>query len=180
MSDIEARARRIRLVILDVDGVLTDGRLYYGEHDEHFRAFHVRDGLGIKLLIEYGIVVAIISGRHSRSLSTRLEPLGVQYIYQGREDKQPAFAELLSKVSCSAEETAYMGDDLQDLAVMARVGLAATVADAHPMVAARAHWTSTAAGGRGAVRELSEFILSKQGKMTAILRDRFALGPAEV
>ena len=86
MSGNATRARRIRLVILDVDGVLTDGRLFYGEHDEHFRAFHVRDGLGIKLLTAYGIAVAVISGRHSRSLGARLKPLGVQYIYQGVED----------------------------------------------------------------------------------------------
>jgi len=179
MSGNATRARRIRLVILDVDGVLTDGRLFYGEHDEHFRAFHVRDGLGIKLLTAYGIAVAVISGRHSRSLGARLKPLGVQYIYQGVEDKQPAFAELLSKVCCSADETAYMGDDLQDLAVMAQVGFAATVADAHPMVLERAHWTSAATGGRGAVRELSEFILSNQGKLNAILRARFSIDPDE-
>lgn len=164
------RARPIRLLILDVDGVLTDGQLYYGEDGEHFRAFHVRDGLGIKWLTTHEIGVAVISGRRSAALPARLEPLGVQPIYQGQEDKTGAFQEVMDAHGVTTRETAYMGDDVQDLPVMARAGFAATVRDAHPLVLERAHWRSGASGGHGAVRELSELLLHSQGKLAPLLR----------
>ena len=164
----------MRLLILDVDGVLTDGRLYYGENNEHFRAFHARDGLGIRLLVESGVAVAVISGRSSRSLATRLEPLGVRDIYQGQEDKQPAFAELLDRHQLTADQVAYMGDDLQDLPLLSQVGFAATVADGHPRARERAHWIAPSGGGRGAVRELCELILDAQGNLAPLLATRYA------
>jgi 3-deoxy-D-manno-octulosonate 8-phosphate phosphatase (KDO 8-P phosphatase) len=177
-TELNRLAANIRLLILDVDGVLTDGRLYYGESGEHFRAFHVRDGLGIKLLTDTGTAVAVISGRTSTSLSNRLSPLGVEHIYQGRSDKQPAFNELLETYALAPESVAYMGDDVQDLPVMAQVGLAASVADGHGLVRERAHWVSPSAGGRGAVRELCELILAGQGKWEGILMQHFLVsGP---
>ena len=173
MVNARVRAAEVRLTILDVDGVLTDGRLYYGESGEHFRAFHVRDGLGIKLLHEQGVEVAVISGRKSRSLGDRLEPLGVKRIYQGQDDKRGAFAELLQALALTPAQVAYVGDDFQDLPVMRRVGLAATVADAHPVVQSHAHWIASCGGGRGAVRELSEFILDAQDKLQGLLQTQY-------
>ena len=168
MDELFQRAAKIELLILDVDGVLTDGRLYYGEQSEHFRAFHVRDGLGLKWLMDAGLEVAVISGRSSRSLMERMSSLGIERVYQGQSDKRLAFEALLSEFKLDSRAVAYLGDDVPDLPVMLRVGLAVAVADAHPLVQAKANWITTAAGGRGAVRELCELLLQSQGKLEAI------------
>lgn len=167
----QAAARQIRLLLLDVDGVLTDGRLYYGNNGEELKAFHIQDGLGIKLLQRQGIEVGIITGRHSTLLARRAGELGIQQVIQGREDKSRALDELLEKAPLPLAHIAFMGDDLPDLPVMARVGLALTVADCSTTVAARAHWQARRGGGRGAVREAAEFILQAQGKLDAALEE---------
>ena len=167
----EAAARAIRLLLLDVDGVLTDGRLYYGNSGEELKAFHIQDGLGIKLLQRQGIEVGIITGRSSALLARRAAELGIRRVIQGREDKSRALDELLADMPLALEHIAFMGDDLPDLPVMARVGLALTVADCSPTVAGRAHWQARRGGGRGAVREAAEFILRAQGKLDTALEE---------
>lgn len=164
-----AAARGIRLAVFDVDGVLTDGRLYYGADGGEYKAFHVRDGLGIKLLQRAGIRVAIITGRNSPSVSRRAAELGIDHLLQGREDKLDALRELLAAHFCDwgddLSAVAYMGDDLPDLPAIRAVGLGMTVADACPAVLARAHWCSVRPGGAGAAREAAEFILRARERL---------------
>ncbi len=168
-SSAREAAKRIRLLLLDVDGVLTDGRLYYGEQGDELKAFHIQDGLGIKLLQAQGIRVGIITGRTSRLLARRAQELGVDTVIQGREDKLKALEEHLAAQPRPLPEIAFMGDDLPDLPVMRRVGLALTVADCSSTVAAEAHWRATRNGGRGAVREAAEFLLEAQGKLVSAI-----------
>ena len=163
----EEAARHIRLLLLDVDGVLTDGRLYYGNNGEELKAFHIQDGLGIKLLQRNGVRVGIITGRRSELVARRAGELGIELLVQGREDKSRALDELLVRDPIPLHQIAFMGDDLPDLPVMTRVGLALTVADCASSVAPRAHWQARRGGGRGAVREAAEFILKAQGRFDA-------------
>lgn len=157
---IHAIAVRLKLVVLDIDGVLTDGRLYYGPQGETLKVFNVRDGFGIKELQRYGIEVAVITGRNSEMSAARMRDLGVKHLVQGREDKGVALDELLAKLDVSPDETAYMGDDVVDVPAMQRVALALTVQDAHPDVIPVAHWRSRSPGGHGAVREACDLLLS--------------------
>jgi 3-deoxy-D-manno-octulosonate 8-phosphate phosphatase (KDO 8-P phosphatase) len=159
----EQRAARLRLVALDVDGVLTDGRLYYGPQGEALKVFDVRDGHGIKMLLGHGIEVAILSARSSDIVGTRARELGIARVLQGRGDKAAAWSELLRDAGVDAAQAGFIGDDLPDLPVLARAGFAATVADARDEVKAAAHWIAGQAGGRGAVRALAEFILQAKG-----------------
>ncbi len=167
MQDIRDRAARVRLVIFDVDGVLTDGRLYFGNDGNEYKAFHIRDGHGIKMLLNQGIAVAIISGRRAVSTERRMEDLGVPHVYLGVEDKIAAFQDLLSRTGLTPEAAAYLGDDIVDLPVLRQVGLAAAVADADPLLSRHVHWQSRTAGGQGAARELCELILDAQDKLDA-------------
>jgi len=167
MTAVE-RAAQIRVMILDVDGVLTDGRLYYGASGEVLKAFNVRDGHGVKLLREGGIEVAILTARQSDIVAVRARELGVERVVQGAADKLAGFERLLRDTGMSAQRCGYIGDDWPDLAVLARVGFAATVADAAPEVRAAAHWVTTAPGGAGAVRELAEFVLRAQGRFAGL------------
>jgi 3-deoxy-D-manno-octulosonate 8-phosphate phosphatase (KDO 8-P phosphatase) len=167
------RAAQVRLMILDVDGVLTDGRLYYGASGEAMKAFDVRDGHGIRLLREGGVEVAILTARKSEIVAVRARELGVERVVQGAADKVAGFERLLSETGLAEQHCGYVGDDWPDLAVLARVGFAATVADAAPEVRAAVHWATTAPGGRGAVRELAEFVLHAQGRFEE-LRARHA------
>lgn len=159
----ELRAARVRLVALDVDGVLTDGRLYYGPHGEALKVFDVRDGHGIRMLQQQGVEVAILSARSSEIVGTRARELGIGRVLQGRGDKLAAWNELLRETGVAAEEAGFIGDDLPDLPVLAQAGFAATVADARDEVKAAAHWIAAPCGGRGAVRALAEFILRAKG-----------------
>jgi 3-deoxy-D-manno-octulosonate 8-phosphate phosphatase (KDO 8-P phosphatase) len=168
MTAVE-RAAQVRLMILDVDGVLTDGRLYYSANGEAMKAFDVRDGHGVKLLREGGIDVAILTARQSDIVTTRARELGVTRVVQGATDKVGGFERLLADTGAQAHHCGFIGDDWPDLAVLARVGFAATVADAAPEVRSAVHWIASAAGGRGAVRELAEFVLRAQGRFTALL-----------
>jgi 3-deoxy-D-manno-octulosonate 8-phosphate phosphatase (KDO 8-P phosphatase) len=163
------RARAVRLAIFDVDGVLTDGHLYYGPQGELLKAFNTLDGHGIKMLAGAGVASAIITGRQSEIVASRCRELGIVHLYQGVHDKTAAFAQLLAATGLEANACAYMGDDWPDLAVMLRVGLAAAPVNAHPEVSARAHWVSTARGGEGAVRELCDTVLRAQQHYEALL-----------
>lgn len=161
-------ARDLQLLVLDVDGVLSDGRLYYSENGHETKAFHIHDGLGIKLLQRSGVEVAIITGRSSQLLERRARELGIERVIQGREDKLTALEELLKPLQIEWQHIAYMGDDLPDLAAIRRVGLGMTVANANPLVRQHARWISQLPGGAGAVREAAEFILDAQGKLEAL------------
>lgn len=150
----------IALLVLDVDGVLTDGRLWYGPGGEELKAFHVRDGHGIVQLLAAGLRVAVISGRSSPAVATRMRELGVTDVIQGVTDKARALAELLARVGVEPQRVASLGDDTPDLGLLAGVGLPAAVADAHPAVLAAAAYVTRAAGGQGAVRELCDLLLA--------------------
>jgi len=163
MKDILEKASRIRLVVFDVDGVLTDGSLFVGDDGQEYKAFHSRDGHGIKMLMGHGVEVAVITGRTSRVVEHRMKNLGISHVYQGKLEKLPAFQELIRKLGISEEQTAYVGDDVVDLPVMRRVGLAIAVQDAHPLVRQHSHWQTPSAGGRGAARDVCELIMEARG-----------------
>ena len=166
-DDARERAARVRLMLFDIDGVLTDGRLYYGPEGEALKVFHVHDGHGLKLLREAGIAVGVISGRSSAATERRLRDLGIVHAALGSADKPAALDALMRAAGVDANATGFMGDDWVDLAVMQRVGFAATVADAASGMQTHAHWCSTRAGGQGAARELAEFLLAAQGRLDA-------------
>lgn len=166
-----AAAARVKLLVLDVDGVLTDGRLYYGNAGEELKAFNIKDGLGIKLLRDAGVQVAIITGRQSDIVRRRATELGIDQVVQGREDKRVALNELCATLNLDREDCAYMGDDLPDLGAIKAAGLGMTVADACAQVREAAEWCSVYNGGCGAVREACEFILSARGELEARLAD---------
>lgn len=163
LRSIHAIANRLKLVVLDIDGVLTDGSLYYGPQGEALKVFNVRDGFGMKALQKAGIEVAVITGRDSEMSAARMRDLGVTQLVQGREDKGVALDELLKILNISPDDTAYMGDDVVDIPAMQRVALALTVQDAHVDVIPVAHWRSRQPGGRGAVREACDLLLSARG-----------------
>jgi len=159
-QNVLARAASIRLVAFDVDGTLTDGRLWLAEDGHEIKAFHVHDGLGIKRLRENDIEVAIISTRVSRAVELRAEELGIDHVYQGKADKLGCLGEILRALQIDPECAAFVGDDVSDLPPMRACGLAVAVADARPEVAAEAHWRTRASGGRGAARDVCDLILA--------------------
>jgi len=163
-QDVMDRARKVKLLICDVDGVMSDGIIYQGNNGEELKAFNVRDGYGIRCLLTSDVEVAIITGRKAKLLEDRCATLGITHLYQGQSDKILAFRELLDKLSLQPEQVAYIGDDLIDWPVMAEVGLSVTVADAHPVMLPRADYVTRIAGGRGAVREICDVILIAQDK----------------
>ncbi|HXD37803.1 MAG TPA: HAD hydrolase family protein [Rhodanobacter sp.] len=162
--DILARAAKIRLAVFDVDGTLTDGRLWYGEDGRETKVFHVHDGLGLKRLQAHGVQVALITARISHPVALRAEELGIAHVYQGQGDKAACLRELLDALHLQAGQAAYTGDDLPDLAPMRMVGMAVAVADAHPWIVEAAHWQTRQRGGEGAAREVCDLILHAQGK----------------
>jgi 3-deoxy-D-manno-octulosonate 8-phosphate phosphatase (KDO 8-P phosphatase) len=171
---LQERARLIKLLVLDVDGVLTDGTLYFSNTGDELKAFSTLDGHGIKLLQHSGVKVGIISGRSSELVKKRARDLGITLVIQGREDKWSALQEALNdrthfEQPLHPEAIAFMGDDWPDLTVMCRVGLALTVPNAHSSVAERAHWQSRARGGEGAVREACDLLMHAQGTFTSAL-----------
>ncbi|MEZ5542989.1 MAG: 3-deoxy-manno-octulosonate-8-phosphatase KdsC [Pseudomonadota bacterium] len=163
MKDILEKAAHVRLLIFDVDGVLTDGTLFVGDDGQEYKAFHSRDGHGIKMLQKHGVIVGIITGRTSKVVEHRMANLGITHVYQGKLDKLPAYEELIDKLGISPHETAYVGDDVVDLPVMRRVGLAIAVQDAHPLVVRHCHWQTPSGGGRGAARDVCEMLLEARG-----------------
>lgn len=178
-DSIKAKAQKIRLLILDVDGVMTDGRLIWTDQPQQAKAFHVHDGFGIRLLQSNGIEVAVITGKQSEVVTARLSELKIKHFYQNKSDKLPVYEALLSELDIADEEVAYIGDDLPDLPVMQRVGLSIAVKNAHPFVKQHADWATENKGGKGAVREASDLILESQGLLQTIceqfLRDGSAL-----
>lgn len=169
-GELLERQKGIRLLILDVDGVLTDGSLFLGDAGEQYKAFNSRDGHGIRMAQDGGIEVAVLTGRNSEVVTHRMRDLGVRHIMQGRRDKGLAIEELLARSGFGARETAFVGDDVVDLPAMRRVGLGIAVADAHPLVLEHADWRTRVGGGRGAVREVCEELLGAQQQLEGILR----------
>lgn len=163
-ADIRERAARVKLAMFDVDGVLTDGRLCYSDDGRELKAFHVHDGFGLKRLIANGIEVAVITARMSHMVTERTAELGIAHVYQDQADKLACYEQLIHALKLEPGQTCYCGDDLPDLRVMGRVGLAVAVADAHPWIAERAHWRTRSNGGQGAVRELCDLLLAAQGR----------------
>lgn len=161
-QDLPARAARIRLACFDVDGTLTDGRLYIAADGTETKAFHVHDGLGISLLRRAGIAVAFITARSSPAAEIRARDLGVE-AHTGIKDKRAFVAGLRERLGLAADEVAFMGDDLADLAALGEAGLSAAPADAHPAILARVHWRAASRGGRGAAREFCDLLLAARG-----------------
>lgn len=165
-----ARAKPIRLVIFDVDGVLTDGSLYVGDGGEEYKAFYSRDGLGMALLQRTGVMIAIITGRTSQVVTHRMEELGISHIFQGHLDKFPVFEQLSNQLQLQPHQIAYVGDDVVDVPVMKAVGLAVAVGDAYPAILPYSHWQTHANGGRGAAREVCDLIMYTQTTLSQQLQ----------
>jgi 3-deoxy-D-manno-octulosonate 8-phosphate phosphatase (KDO 8-P phosphatase) len=167
MTNVLERARAVRLMAFDVDGVLTDGALLLTDGGEEIKAFHTLDGLGLKLLQAAGVSVALITARQSRLVARRAAELGVRHVFQGADDKLAVLEDLRGRLGIALTGCGYMGDDLPDLPLLTRCGLAATVPEAPEAVRSRVHYVSRKPAGRGAARELCELILSAQGALDA-------------
>jgi len=165
MQDILEKAQKIKLVVFDVDGVLTDGRIIIGDDGQEYKAFNSRDGHGMKLLQYTGVEIAVITGRTSKTVEHRMNGLGINHVYQGKRIKLPVFEELIDKLGLTPDECAYVGDDWVDLSIMSRVGLAVAVQDADNVVKKHAHWITPSRGGQGAAREVCELIMEGQGNL---------------
>jgi 3-deoxy-D-manno-octulosonate 8-phosphate phosphatase (KDO 8-P phosphatase) len=163
------RAKKIKLAIFDVDGVLTDGSFLIGDDGQQYKSFYTKDGQGLRMLQDSGIIVGIITGRTSNVVAIRMKELGVEHVYQGQRDKVSAFEDMLKKAGVSKDKVAYVGDDVIDLPVMRRVGLSIAVRDAEPVVKQYAHWITSRHGGKGAVRDVCEFIMQQQETLDAAL-----------
>jgi len=168
--DALERARRIRLMIFDVDGVLTDGRLWYGPAGEELKAFHSFDGHGMKMLAASGVPCALLSGRRSSAVTARAAELGIAHVLQGIENKQQEYAALLDRVGLAPAETGFMGDELVDLPVLTRCGLACAPREAPEAVRRRVHYVASTPAGVGAAREVCEFIMRGQGTLERALQ----------
>lgn len=162
-------AAKIKLLICDVDGVFSDGRIYLGNDKEELKAFHTRDGYGIKCLLQAGVNVAIITGRKSAIVERRMQSLGIEHIYQGQDDKNIAYQKLITLLNIEPNEISYIGDDLVDWPVMSQIGLSVCVKDGHPLLAQRAHLITRTAGGFGAVREICDLILEARNELDSYL-----------
>ena len=164
-----SRVSNLKLLVLDVDGVLSDGKIYYSSENEEFKSFSILDGLGIKLLQKAGIQIAIITGRKSAIVEKRASELGIKHLLQGREDKLVALNELLSTMPIEMSETAYMGDDLPDLGAIKKAGFGITVSNGHNFVIQHADYCTSRMGGNGAVREVCDLILETKGLLDETL-----------
>lgn len=169
-DDFQQRAKDIKCVIFDVDGVLSDGKLFFDLNGQEYKSFHAQDGQGLKLLQQNGIDVAIISGRSSPIVDMRMKSLGINHIYQGQENKIAAFNDLLTKLKLNGNQVAHVGDDLPDLALMTRVRLAIAVNDANSSILPYCQGQTTRQGGHGAAREVCDSILAAQGKLNAAVK----------
>lgn len=166
-AEVLARAARVKLAVFDVDGVLTDGRLWYAPDGTEFKAFHSQDGLGMKRLMAYGIEVGVITARESRVVTERTAELGIVHVYQGQLRKLDCYEHLISALKLKDEDVCYVGDDVVDLPVMHRVGLAIAPANAHAWAREGAHWRTHARGGEGAAREVCDLLIAALGKTDA-------------
>lgn len=174
MSEVTERAANIKLVIFDVDGVLTDSSLFIGDDGQEYKAFNSKDGFGMRMLQDCGVEIAILTGRTSNVVKHRMSDLGVTRIMQGHRQKLPAYEELLKSTGYSHEDCAYVGDDVVDLPVMSRVGLSVAVGDATKETKQHAHYVTQANGGRGAAREVCELILRAQNKFDDYVNEYLA------
>ncbi|MGD9600497.1 MAG: KdsC family phosphatase [Gammaproteobacteria bacterium] len=165
LAELERLSRQVRVAVFDVDGVLTDGSILLGPDGEEYKQFNVRDGQGMTMLREAGIELAVITGRQSSVVAHRMTELGVRFVYQGRRDKLEALDQLCEEAGVAADRLSYLGDDLPDIPVMRRVGLPIAVADAHPAVFGVACCRTSAPGGRGAAREVAEFLVHACGRL---------------
>jgi 3-deoxy-D-manno-octulosonate 8-phosphate phosphatase (KDO 8-P phosphatase) len=163
------RAARVQLAVFDVDGVLTDGRLHYGDDGREIKAFCAQDGLGIKYIQQIGITVAVITGRESPIVAHRMSELGVDHVYQRRKDKRETFDNLLGALGLTNEQVAYTGDDLIDLPLITRSGLGIAVLNAHPLVLPHADWVTPRPGGFGAARDVCDLLLEGHGRMDELV-----------
>jgi 3-deoxy-D-manno-octulosonate 8-phosphate phosphatase (KDO 8-P phosphatase) len=168
---LAARARRVKLAVFDVDGVLTDGTLYLSSRGELAKAFNILDGLGLKMLAASGVQLALISGRKSPIVTRRARETGIRHVFQGIGDKLATYRGLLDRLGLTAPESSFMGDDLPDLPVLLRCGLAFSVPNAALAVRSRAHYVTRAAGGGGAVREACELLMRAQGTLDDQMRE---------
>lgn len=168
MTALLDKARAIRCLVCDIDGVLTDGRIYLSAQGEELRVFHAQDGLGIKMLLRAGVEVGIITARHSPLAKARFEELGITHVYHGQENKRTAFEKIRDDLQLTDTQMAFIGDDLVDLACIRQAGLGITVPNAVAFVQEHADWQTTRAGGTGAVREVAELILNAQDKLTRL------------
>jgi 3-deoxy-D-manno-octulosonate 8-phosphate phosphatase (KDO 8-P phosphatase) len=169
-QELTRRARRIKLVLMDCDGVLTDGRLWLTDEDDEQKMFHARDGQGISLLHRAGLRTGIISGRKSTAVDRRAHELKITYVYQYAKDKTQALNEIIAAANVSLDECAFIGDDVADIAVMRRIGFAVAVADAVDETKQVAHYVTSTKGGHGAVREACDFILKAQGRWDELMK----------
>jgi 3-deoxy-D-manno-octulosonate 8-phosphate phosphatase (KDO 8-P phosphatase) len=169
-AELQSRAVRIKLFLMDCDGVLTDGRIWILENNDDQKMFHTRDGLGIELLHRAGLQSGIISGRESTAVTRRADRLGMKFVRQGCEEKEQAFAEIVAEARLTNAEVAFAGDDLNDIPLLLQSGLAIAVADAAHETREHAHYVTTARGGHGAVREAIELILKAQGRWDEVVR----------
>jgi 3-deoxy-D-manno-octulosonate 8-phosphate phosphatase (KDO 8-P phosphatase) len=179
-KDVRARARKIRLLLMDVDGVMTDGRIYYLPHGGgkairsarmvETKTFHSRDGLGLRLAIDAGLKIGLISGRSSPVVEYRARELGFHFVVQDAREKLQPYQTILRAARLKDEEVGYIGDDIVDLPVLKRVGLAVGVGDGHPLLRRHVHYWTRCPGGMGAVRETIELVLAAQGKLAGIVR----------
>ncbi|UPQ88111.1 3-deoxy-manno-octulosonate-8-phosphatase KdsC [Vibrio sinaloensis] len=158
-------AKNIKLLICDVDGVLSDGRVYLGNHGEELKAFHTKDGFGLRSLMKSGVDIAIITGRESKIVADRMEYLGIDLVYQGVEDKICAYKDITARTNIDPSQICYIGDDLVDLPVMDLVGIKAAVADCHPILKRHANYVTVTNGGFGAVREVCDLILAAKNEL---------------
>lgn len=177
---VRERAAAVRLMVFDVDGVLTDGSLYYGEHGEVFKRFHALDGHGLRLLMEGGVKIALITGRSGPIADRRGAELGIADVLQGVRDKGAALAELAQRHGVQLNEAGYMGDDIIDLSAMQRVGFAASVPNAPGYVSQAAHWVASQPGGSGAVRECCDLLLAARGRLGTFLAAPTLLVPGAI
>ena len=173
---VMSQAAKVKLLLFDVDGVLTDGRLVIGDDGLEFKAFNSRDGHGIKMLQRHGISVGIITGRTSDVVKHRVKDLQIKHVYQGCKEKLPAYRKLIKKLKLRPEQTAFVGDDVVDLPIMLQVGLAVAVQNAHPLVKQHAHWITPSIGGYGAAREVCEMILHAHGVYHTEMQRYLAIG----
>ena len=164
-SQIYSSLKHIKLLVCDVDGVFSDGRIYLGNNNEEYKAFHTRDGFGIKAIVNLGIDVAVVTGRQSAIVERRMNALNVRYILQGREDKATALQELLAESGHSRNAVAAVGDDVPDIGLFEHAILPIAVADAHPLVRQRAKWITSHRGGFGAIREICDLLLDANGAL---------------
>lgn len=163
MMDLLEKAKNIELVIFDVDGVMTDGGLFFDNSGDEYKAFNSLDGHGLRMLQECGVQAAVITGRQSELVKHRMRDLGISLLYQGYRNKIPAFEKLQKEVNLSKQQITYVGDDVVDLPIMSQLDFAIAVQNAHPFVKQHAHWITGRSGGHGAVRDVCEFILEAKG-----------------